>query len=237
MSSELEKDRVKIVRTLLEMMRDRGYTFRENFDVDGALADLEKGSEIPFINSKVDDSADLPRDIKGMPVYVYIQDGDENLHTFADNQPDRQAMAKQISYLLRSAFPDMSNNKKISDFQEQIHLILVLNITKREMIRFEEEALNIYNLEVWPKYRLRFNVSKHELVGKYTKLTPEEFEDFKNKFQLTALTIPKIMLDDPPIRYFYGQPGDCFHIEGLRGHVSFRMVVRKTIHAQNKKKA
>ena len=27
MSSELEKDRVKIVRTLLEMMRDRGYTF------------------------------------------------------------------------------------------------------------------------------------------------------------------------------------------------------------------
>jgi len=233
-----DHDRFKVVRTILEMLRDRDYTFDPRNDPEKLLAGLNDttAQEIPFVNMKVTDASVLPLDKKGIPVYVYIQEGDENLETFGDNQPDRMALAKKIVYQLRTAFPDLGNSKKINDIYEKIHLILVLNVIKREMIRFEEEALNIYSLEVWPKYRLRYNVSKHELVGTYTRLTPEQFEKHKNDQQVTALTMKKVLLDDPPIRYYYGQAGEAFHHEGLRGHQSFRLVIKKTIHSHNKKK-
>lgn len=231
-------DYTKIVRTIIEMFRDRNYTFHHLFDPNKFLETIsdQSAASVPFINQKVTNTSLLPLNGKGTPIYVYIQEGDENTYTFSDNQPDKLALTKQISYLLKESYPELSGAKKLTELYENLHLMVVLNVVKRDLIKFEEESLHIYNLEVWPKFRLRFNISKHVLVPQHTKLSPEENKAYKDKFQTIAATENLIRIDDPIIRYYYGQAGEIYHIKRHRADECYRLVISKTIHSQNKKK-
>jgi DNA-directed RNA polymerase subunit H (RpoH/RPB5) len=232
---------IEIVETILEMLRDREYTFPEGYEADKILG-LSKDSKyreiiakIPYINNKIEDTRMMVIDDKGIPVYVYMQEGNEETNGFGDTQPERQAIAKQIANNLKAVYPEMSGVKKLGEIYDLVHLIVVFNGSKYDLMKIEQESFQIYNFEAFPKKRLRFNVTKHYLSGKTKKLTKEQVQEYKDKFQTTLATMSIYRIDDAIIRYYHGQPGDIFHCIRLKGGETYRLVVKKTIASQEEK--
>jgi DNA-directed RNA polymerase subunit H (RpoH/RPB5) len=66
-------------------------------------------------------------------------------------------------------------------------------------------------------------------------LNKEEAEAYKEKYQSNATTTQIYRLDDPIVRYYYGQPGDIFHIQRFKGGENYRLVGKRLIYASEKK--
>ncbi len=58
-----------------------------------------------------------------------------------------------------------------------------------------------------------FDISKHVLVPKHTKLSDKDKEKLFEKYNITIKELPKIMLTDPAIAHLEAKPGDVIKIE------------------------
>jgi DNA-directed RNA polymerase I, II, and III subunit RPABC1 len=65
-------------------------------------------------------------------------------------------------------------------------------------------------IELFGKYELGFNVTKHKLVPKHILLTPEEKKVVTKLYGVK--NIPQIKSSDPLAKYFGAKKGDVFHI-------------------------
>lgn len=59
----------------------------------------------------------------------------------------------------------------------------------------------------------KYEVSKHVLVPKHTKLTDEEAQKVLDKYNVTPRQLPKIHKNDPTIKDLDTKPGDIIEIE------------------------
>lgn len=241
--------------TILEMLRDRKYKFDSKQNIDGLLAKLDtikpekyKNAEeyfanlqehcnllskLPFMSNSVNDISSLPLDVKGNPVYVYIQSDNKIL---TERKDDHVILLKKIATNLKgltTLFEDQI--KDLADIYSKIHLIIIFNSSKNDQMKFEINSHEIYNLEYFPKKSLYFNITKHIWVPKHTLLTPELAKEYMRVFQATLKTTQMICLDDPINRYYYGQAGDLYSIDRRpQGH-AIRAVTKRLIANENKK--
>lgn len=254
MTTNLNDGDVQIRVTFLEMFRDRGYTIPEGYHPDDLLLDLkledfpneadylrakaayelelpDRVANLPFVNQKVEDATQLVFDIKNTPVYVMILEDDQGFY----KGNELEQVTKEISRNLSRIFPDLGVTKNILDLADFVHVIVVYNATKGnkgyEISKFEERALEQYNLEFWPKHRLRFNVTKHVMVPTHQLLTEELAQEYLDRFGLTASTVQKMFYDDPVNQYYYGQHKNIYKIIRPGQDITYRYVVKGTLAA------
>ncbi|MBI4980505.1 DNA-directed RNA polymerase subunit H [Candidatus Woesearchaeota archaeon] len=60
---------------------------------------------------------------------------------------------------------------------------------------------------------MTFDVTKHHLVPKHTKLSESEKSKMLGKYGVEALSLPKIMTDDPALKKLDVKTGDIIKIE------------------------
>jgi len=61
--------------------------------------------------------------------------------------------------------------------------------------------------------KMGFDVTKHVLVPKHTKLSEKEKEALFAKYNITFRELPKILKNDPAIAHLNPKPGDVIKIE------------------------
>lgn len=225
-------DNQKIMLTLIEMFRDRGYTFPNKHQaIDILSRSPDQWDRLPFFSNKVIDLNDLIKDTNGFPIYVHLMRDEE---PFSGGK-HKESVSREISRNLNPVFQDIKvSNKDLEEIIRRVHLVIVFqanrNPNKRyEMTKFETESFPILNYEVWPKHRLRFNVTKHSRVSKHEKLTPEQAHEYKERFNLNNSNIQKICWDDPVNRYYYGQPEDIYRINRIGQGLNYRIVSKKML--------
>jgi len=226
-------DNLRILTTVIEMLNDRKYVFPNKFPPVALLVDPSKIIKMPGMNNKVFDTTDLIRDDRGTPIFVHIMKDDESF----SGSKHKEIVAKDISRALNPVFPDIKPaNKELELITKFVHLILIFNHHRNpnkryEVSKFEMEPFQNpnYNYEVWPKHRLRFNVTKHIYVGQHIKLTPEQADTYRNEFNLNNQNMQKICLDDPVNRYYYGQPDEIYRILRIQQGINYRIVARKML--------
>jgi DNA-directed RNA polymerase subunit H (RpoH/RPB5) len=230
-----------IKKTIVEMFRDRNYVFPNNFDAPATIETisdyLRTGQDeakinsvvdsLTFINNDVQDSNDLVTDDRGNFVYVLILDDDSGFY----KGEEREFAVREASKRLRKVFPDLGITKKMEDLVEFLHIVIVYNATKNkkgeyDVSKYEEPSLDVFNLEIWPKHMLRFNVTKHSKVPRHTLMTQDEMHAHMAHFNLTPSGCQKIMINDPVIRYYYGQPKQMFKIVRIGQDINYRMVIK-----------
>lgn len=62
---------------------------------------------------------------------------------------------------------------------------------------------------------MAFDISKHELVPKHSKLNDSEKKNLLEKYNLVATSLPKIMKEDPAIAKLKVKVGDVIKIERI----------------------
>jgi DNA-directed RNA polymerase subunit H (RpoH/RPB5) len=224
-------DNVRILHTVVEMLRDRGYQFPDQYPPDSLLNDNDLLLKMPSFNNKVSDTNDMIKDDQGTPIYVYILRDEEPF----TGSKHKEVVAKDISRALNPAIPEIKPaNKDLSELYKFVHLLIIFNYHRNQNKRydfskFEVEAFPEYNCEIWPKHRLRFNVTKHYFNSKFTILTTAEKEEYQNTFNVEPQHMQKYCWDDPIVRYFYGQPGQIFRIQRIQQGINYRLVTKRLL--------
>lgn len=119
-------------------------------------------------------------------------------------------------YILCEVIP----NFKIDVFKKSISTLNSLNIkwgifvyekitpsTKQET---KKSSYIDYKLEIFNRFDLVINPTKHVLVPEHIKVTGEELVDLKKKIQIKDL--PKIRLDDPVVKFLGFERGQVIRI-------------------------
>lgn len=75
----------------------------------------------------------------------------------------------------------------------------------------------------------KFDVSKHYLVPKHTKLSDKEKKDILEKYNITLLNLPKIMIKDAAIANLKPKEGDVIKIIRVNPHVGNTIFYRCVI--------
>lgn len=231
--SAQEKDNSRILNVVVEMFRDRGYAFPDKYQPEVLLGEENKDRllKMPGMSNKVFDTNDLIKDDRGTPIYVHIMSDEEPF----TGSKHKETVAKEISRALNPAIPEIKPaNKDLVMLFDYVHLMVIFNYNRNpnknyDFSKYEVESLPIYNYEVWPKHRLRFNVTKHVFTPKYIKLTPEEKEDYQNTFNVEPQHMQKNAWDDPMVRYYYGQPGEIFKIYRIQQGINYRLVTKRLL--------
>tara|TARA_Y100000310_G_scaffold319093_1_gene373927 strand:+ start:465 stop:704 length:240 start_codon:yes stop_codon:yes gene_type:complete len=58
----------------------------------------------------------------------------------------------------------------------------------------------------------KFDIAKHHLVHKHSKLSEKEKKDLLEKYQITNANLPKILIKDPAIAHLKAKEGDIIKI-------------------------
>ena len=222
----------KIQMTVIEMFRDRGYTFPNKYSPEILLTMRpDQWEKLPFFGNRVTNLNDLVTDSNGTPIYVHIMKDEEPF----SGVKHKETVSREISRNLNPVYPDIKvSNKDLDEIYQHVHLVIIFNANRNpskryEMTKFETEAFPIFNLEIWPKHRLKFNVTKHSSVSKHEKLTPEQNKQYKETFNLNNANIQKMFWDDPVNRYYYGQPEDIYRIKRIGQGLNYRIVSKKML--------
>lgn len=103
--------------------------------------------------------------------------------------------------------------KYIND--DDIDFILIVYLNLKTIIHQTKEKNFNYKLEIWPINSLLVNISKFHLQPKIEKaINP-----------VISGKIPKILQDDPIVRYYRFKSKDILKITDKNGFVNFRIVV------------
>jgi len=218
----------RMIINLLDMFNDRGYKFPAKYSHENLKQMTpEEINQLSFISNRVTNLNDLIQDDRGTPIYIFILNDSE---TFTGAK-HKETVSKELSRNLNPVFTQLKpTNKELFEIFNYVHLILVFNNHNRkpdrlyEATKFEQEALPIYNYELWPKHRLMYNPTQSHLVAKHVLLSPEETEALKEKPKLN-----RICLDDPINRWYYGQPDQVYRIHRIGQGLNYRVVAKKTL--------
>lgn len=254
------KDKIKITKTLIEMFNDRNYTFfydtnqflfiinqllenSSHVNVKDTIDDIF--TKLHFINEKVTDLSLLPRDLDGLPIYVWIDPSDS---IFVDKKPTRDSLISIIKNNLKSVYPDISKAKEFSQIYmtednnsksiPRIRLILVLNYSDGVLnTKTELNALDIPNFEIWKSNSLKFNITKHDLVPLHRLMNINDTKAYLAKYDINRKQAGKILFDDPINRYYDGKISQAYEITRLNsGEPYCRVIVPNKMAETAKKK-
>lgn len=100
-------------------------------------------------------------------------------------------------------------------------IVVFTNHASSQVKTFLKDSDINLDLEIFDKYELGFNVTKHVLVPKHTLLSCDEKKELLKKYKQKNL--PQIRITDPVSKYYGAKVGDIFYISRKMG-MTYRVV-------------
>ena len=105
-----------------------------------------------------------------------------------------------------------------------IHMIIIYKDKVTSSVNKIINNIFHLNIEVFSFSELLFNITKHCLYRPHILLKIAEKNKFVKKY---SKQIPKILLDDPIVKYFNFKSGDILKIIRKNNYISYRIVVNE----------
>ncbi len=211
----MSKSILKIKKTQLEMMRDRGYDISNEEEVLNYTLDEfnEKYnfSGMPTFNTLSMDYYNLSTNNRA---YVHYFD---TLNT--KNDMDKNIKDTQIKELNAIIINKLSTN------MDTIVLISEIPINKKEMEKLQD--MPSFNFQLFLHEDLINNKTKHNMVPKHILLNLNESIDYLKSSKLRRRNLPKLCMDDPIVKYYGAIPGQIFKI--IRGAPDIPTMIYESI--------
>jgi len=225
----MEQTYYKARNTLIEMMTDRKYilegTQENNFEIFNRSFEEFK----TLFESNQMDLMDLAgiRTPTGLPVYVRV-------HYNKTDLKEKQFFDKGAGLLgeIAQKFKINLSEKNLREFLQQVHVIIVYRAAKKDD-KYDTQIENLYanepNVELFPVHKLAFNLTKHVDVPGHRLLSNEEKEQVIQRYNANRNMFKKISINDPVNRYYDGQPGDIYQIDGQGYLPTYRIVINRPL--------
>jgi DNA-directed RNA polymerase subunit H (RpoH/RPB5) len=129
----------------------------------------------------------------------------------------------------------LKNDKDIDGFlakyqDQNTHFILIVNDISPKA---DKQIQEVNNMEAFKIIEVIKDISSHYLVPKHILLSAEDAQKVMDEYSLKKKDMGRIYLDDPMVRYLYGQKNDIIQIirESLNSGYStyYRLVVAGSI--------
>ncbi|KAL1348583.1 hypothetical protein HN51_024563 [Arachis hypogaea] len=206
LSEDEVKNLYRIRKTVLQMLRDRGYL----------VSDLEINNTIEEFKKEFDNF--VGKDREDLVINKCKKDNpSEQIYVFFPSK--RKVGVGEIK-----AYTKRMHSQKVFNAilvcQEKITEFAQRSIT---------EISSQFHWVVFQENELLFNVTEHELVPVHQVLTDAEKNALLEKYTLEGTQLPKIQVDDPVARYYGLKPGQVVKIikpsETAGRYVTYRYVV------------
>lgn len=211
MSSEVQNEEnrrlFRVRRTLLEMLRDRGYL----------VLDDESDLELPFDTfvARFDAAGRLRESLAMLRQ--------------KPNQPEQQI------YVFFPKEPKVGV-KPIREYCQRLEaerVIRAIIVVQQGLTPIAKQAVGEmqprFQLELFNEAELLVNITRHQLVPRHEVLTAEQKRTLLKKYQLKETQLPRIQQSDPVARYFGMVKGQAVKItrdsETAGKYVTYRLVV------------
>lgn len=237
----MEQTFYKARLTLVQLMKDRGYTHDNEKGLDVFNLSLEEFREL-FKNSErdtVNGYHPIYLDMSGIKtndgknVYIRVLNGqfkDNKIFSIFDkNKPERSDFIPIAEHF---KLP-VTTRAELNDLFNQVHIIFVYRATTKKDGRYDiglqTSFLDNPDVEALPVHTLTFNVTRHEKVSPHRLLSEKEKIRVYEKFNASRVMFNKICLDDPVNLYYGGRPGDMYEISRAGYKPSYRVVAGRAL--------
>jgi len=102
--------------------------------------------------------------------------------------------------------------RELSKKQKEHEINEAIIISETALTHYAKKEAIKLGIEVISSSNPLFNIFDHELVPQHIKMTPEEVEEFLEKYKIKKHQIPKILETDPAIKAIQAKPGDIIKI-------------------------
>lgn len=181
-------------KTCLEMARDRGYVINNNYN------------SINYAEFK-----------------YLLQDKNHNIDIICDTNKINESKILYIKFIpgirikpssIKEVFEEIKN--KINSNKELELTIILKNEPNNSILKLQHDDSYGKIQILWCK-KLQFNITKHELVPKHTKLNDDDSNKLLERYSLQSkFQLPILLRDDPVSKYYNFQNGDIIKITNTK---------------------